>query len=73
MASTISTRIWRVHKEAGIPFPTLTEDDVMQYLIVEAVMVKVKREEAEAAKAAEKEAKKRQWEEEAAERLNRLR
>lgn len=50
MASSAATRIWRVCKESGRPFPRLSEDDVIDYMIVEAVILKAGQEEQEMAK-----------------------
>lgn len=44
----------------------------MDYLITEAVAIKINREDAEAQKAAEEEAKRKQWKEEEKERLKRM-
>lgn len=57
MASTTATRLWRVSKAAGRPFPKLDDDDVIDFQIMEAVAVKIQREDEKA----EKEYKKRQW------------
>lgn len=63
MASTTSTRLWRTCKAANRPFPTLSQDDVTDYLITEAVALKVARldreAEEQAAKTAEMKQKKR--------------
>lgn len=48
MGSTTSTRIWRTCKAANRPFPQLVEDDVLDYLITEAVALKVAREDRDA-------------------------
>lgn len=61
VASPRSTRLWRVYKEAGKPFPDLTDDDVLNYLIMEAVTLKAKHQEAEAQKEAEKEAERQRF------------
>ena len=57
MASTASTRFWRVYSEAGRPIPRLSDDDVLDYMTLEALVVKMRGEEKEA----EKEAKRNQW------------
>jgi hypothetical protein len=72
VASTTSTRLWRVHKAAGKPFPDFTDDDVMNYLITEATFIKANREDAEAHKKAEHEAKMKQMKEEAKEELKKM-
>lgn len=41
MASSISTRLWSVFRDAGRPFPRLTDDDVLDFVIVEAIRAKV--------------------------------
>lgn len=37
--------MWRVHKEAGRPWPVLSEDPVMDYMVMEAVYLRVKKRE----------------------------
>lgn len=44
----MSSRIWRTSKAAGRPFPRVSDDDVLDYLVAEAVAVKVAREDEEA-------------------------
>jgi hypothetical protein len=45
-----------VHKEAGRPWPVVCpEDDVIDYMVMEAVAIRVRREEEKAAKRAERE------------------
>lgn len=46
MTSTASTRLWRICKEAGRPFPQLTDDDVLDFMVMEAVTIKVHAEDA---------------------------
>jgi hypothetical protein len=46
--------MWRVLTKANRPFPTISDDDVVDYLIIEAVATKVAREDEEAMKAQEK-------------------
>ena len=53
MAGSTATRLWRVCKEAGRPFPSLDEDDVIDFMITEAVALKVDKEDAAAQKKAE--------------------
>ena len=72
MASTTSTRLWRTCKAAGRPFPQLVEDDVLDYLITEAVAIKVNREEAQAREEAEAKAAMDAKKQEAIEELKRL-
>lgn len=50
MAGNTATRLWRVCKEAGRPFPNLDEDDVIDFMITEAVALKVDKEDAAAQK-----------------------
>lgn len=57
VTSTASTRIWRTFKEAGRPFPTVSEDDVTDFMVTEAVSIRVALEDEKARKDAEKE----QW------------
>lgn len=53
MASPTSTRMWRAYQAAGRPWPKLDDDEVIDYMILEAVAVKAKQEEREAEKQAE--------------------
>jgi hypothetical protein len=55
VASITATRMWRVYKESGRPWPTLCEDDVIDYMVMEAVAVKAAKEAEEQAKTAERE------------------
>lgn len=55
MASESSTRLWRVHKEAGRPWPVICEDDpVIDYMVMEAVYIKARNEDEQARKDAER-------------------
>lgn len=55
MASDSSIRLWRVHKEAGRPWPVICpEDDVIDYMVMEAVAIRVQKADEKAAKAAER-------------------
>jgi hypothetical protein len=63
VASTAATRMWRVYKESGRPMPRFSEDDVIDYMVLEAVMLKARHEDAEAQKEAEKEAARKKWKE----------
>jgi hypothetical protein len=51
--------MWRAHKASGRPWPILSEDEVLDYLILEAVAVKASKEDAEAVKQTEVERWKR--------------
>ena len=57
MASTAATRFYRVYKEAGRPIPQLHHDDVIDYCVLEAIILKVRKEEEDAEKAMTK----KQW------------
>lgn len=72
MESTISTRLWRTCKAANRPFPQLVEDDVLDYLITEAVAIKASREDRDAHEEAQKEAEMKALKNEAKERLKHL-
>ena len=54
MESDSPQRIWRVCKEAGRPVPQFSDDDVIDYLVLEAVALKVWKQEEEASKKKEK-------------------
>lgn len=49
--------MWRVCREAGRPWPVLSEDSVIDYMVMEAVYLKVQEEE----RAAQKEQERREW------------
>lgn len=56
MASENSIRLWRVHKDAGRPWPVIcAEDDVIDYMVMEAIAIRVRREDEKAAKKAKRE------------------
>lgn len=54
--STMALRLWRTCKEAGRPWPVLDDDDVIDYMIMEAVAVKSTKVEQEAQKREEQKA-----------------
>jgi phage/plasmid-associated DNA primase len=54
--------MWRICKSAGRPWPTLCEDDVVDYLVMEAVALKVQEQDAEQQKKAERERWKKETE-----------
>lgn len=43
-------RIWQVNKAAGRPLPTFSDDDVIDYMVMEAIALKVAKKEKEEAK-----------------------
>lgn len=49
--------MWRVCKEANRPWPKLSEDDVLDYMVMEAVAAKVAKADAEERKKQER----KQW------------
>lgn len=51
--SGAATRLWRICKEAGRPWPVLDDDDVIDYMIMEAVAIKTSKEDQKAQKKAE--------------------
>lgn len=57
--------MWRVCREAGRAWPRLSDDDVIDYMVMEAVYLKVKQEEREA----EKEQQRAQWKKSSIEEL----
>jgi hypothetical protein len=61
VASESSTRLWRVYKESGRPWPVLADDDVIDYMVMEAVAIKAQKEDVEAQKKAEKEQEREKW------------
>ena len=54
MASDTSTRMWRAHKAAGRPWPVISQDPVTDYMVMEAVALKVRKEDDEARKKQER-------------------
>lgn len=57
--------MWRVCKSAGRPWPVICEDDVLDFMICEAVALKVRKED----EAAQKEAERNQWKKDQREKL----
>jgi hypothetical protein len=58
--------MWRVCKDAGRPWPVICpDDDVLDYMVMEAVALKVRKEEREA----EKQVEKNQWKKEQMKRM----
>jgi hypothetical protein len=55
VVSTASTRLFRISKETGRPFPQVSDDDVIDFMVAEAVTLKVLAEDDQARKKAEKE------------------
>ena len=49
--------MWRVHKEAGRPWPQISDDPILDYMIMEAVALKVREEDMEE----EKKRKRDEW------------
>lgn len=56
--------MWRVYKEAGRPWPTISEDPVLDYMVMEAVALKVRKEDREAEKERRREDFKKQKQQE---------
>ena len=57
--------MWRVYKAAGRPWPTLSADDVIDYMVMEAVALRV----FAADEKAQKDAERKRWQEEERKRL----
>lgn len=53
MGSFLSTRLVRVYKEAGRPLPKFSDDDVLDYMVTEAIIAKNLEEERKAQDKAE--------------------
>jgi hypothetical protein len=53
VASTTSMRVWRASKDANRPVPKLSDDPVIDFLIIEALAAKDLYEQGEARKMAE--------------------
>ena len=57
--------MWRVCKEAGRPWPVICEDDpVLDYMIMEAVALKIRKQDREAEKEQERKDFKKQKQQE---------
>ncbi len=54
MASSLPTRLYWVCKEAGRPLPAFSEDDVLDFQVTEAVILKSMEEQAKQKKEAER-------------------
>jgi len=48
-------------RAAGRPWPKLSDDPVIDYMIMEAVLIKVQQEDIKLRKEAERDAAKKQW------------
>lgn len=57
MDSTLATRLWRICKESNRPFPKVSDDDVTDYMVMEAVAIKAAHEDEKAQKEAEEKRK----------------
>lgn len=69
MASTTAIRIWRVNNDAGRPWPVLIpEDDFLDYMVMEAVALRVRNED----RKAEREQRIAEWKKEEQKRLSDL-
>lgn len=53
--------MWRVCKEAGRSWPVISDDPVIDYMVMEAVAIKARKEDDEAQKKAEDEAKRKKF------------
>lgn len=60
MSAPDTVRMWRTYKEAGRPIPRFSDDDYVDYCVIEAISLKVLKEEAKERKAQEREAWKKQ-------------
>jgi hypothetical protein len=49
--------MWRVHRDAGRPWPTISDDPVIDYMVMEAVALRVREED----RAAEKKRERDEW------------
>ena len=61
MTSSLPSRVSWVASEAGRPLPDFCEDDVMNFLVTEAVVEKAALERAEQQESARKQAKREAW------------
>lgn len=61
MASESSSRLWRANKQAGRPWPKISDDDVIDFMVMEAISLKVQLEDVERDKKARKEAERKSY------------
>lgn len=54
-------RLWRTNKAANRPFPKISDDPVIDYLIMEAIALKANKEDREAEEKAREDAKRDAW------------
>ncbi len=65
--------MWRVCKSAGRPWPVLAPgDDVLDYMIMEAVALKVNKQDTDAQEEAERQRKIKEFKQQEKERLKKL-
>lgn len=64
MASDLATRMWRIHSSAKRPWPVIVDDDVLDYMVMEAVGVKAMLEDEKARKDLEDKKKREEWKDE---------
>lgn len=57
--------MWTTYREAGRPIPRFSDDDFIDYCVIEAISLKVRKQEADAKKKAERD----QWKKETRKRL----
>lgn len=65
MTAPDAVRMWTTYKEAGRPIPRFSDDDYIDYCIIEAISLKVAKERQKA----QRDAERRQKVEEARQRL----
>lgn len=54
--------MWRVYKASGRPWPVLCpDDDVLDYMVMEAVFIRAQQEDQKAQEQAEKDQERKQW------------
>lgn len=58
-----------MYREAGRPIPPLHDDPVIDYMIIEAIAIKIRKED----KAAEKQQTRRNWQHERSDALEQMR
>lgn len=64
--------MWRTYRVAGREIPPFGDDDVIDFLVTEAVASKVAKQDQEAQKDAQKEAEKEAWKKDTGELRDRL-
>lgn len=65
--------MWRVYKASGRPWPVLCpDDDVLDYMVMEAVFIRAQQEDQRAQEQAEKDQARKNWKKEQMQTIGRM-